>query len=605
MSEIGNITVKIGADTYELQKGLGEAKARVGDLDKSTGHLGNSLQALGLVAVATATAIGAFVKSQINAMDALDEVSQRTGVAVTALSKLGYAAKVEGVGIEGLQQSFVFLSRNMSEAAQGAGSALPAFNALGIAFKNNDGTLRSSEQVFLDVAEKFRGMEDGAGKTALAMAIFGRAGASLIPMLNQGREGLQAYGDELEEFGGVVTPQAAAASAQFNDNLNRLNGALASVGQAIAIELLPSLTRLSEEFLIAIKNGITFGEMLRMGLRSGNYQEQLAKIREEMEMVNKQWGLFNAPKDEQIASLKRQEQTLLDVIARTDELNAKQNFVGPPTDAMGKQIAPQMVDANAAATLEKQQQDLMAAQATRLETILQGNMAEIELEKLKYAEMLNQLMISKEMFKIEEETYQQWELDAFNAHQQRLSDINKRETEKRIADSQRESQMINQMRAQTVSLAVGLLNTLGQKSKAAALAAIVLNKGLMIAQTIQNTAAATMKAMTIDPTGALAARVQAMGALQVGIIGATGLLEAGSAMGGGGGGGATPMPSSEAMTGASASQGLVAGATGASAQTGATVNISLQGNTFNRDQVRDLITQINEVVSDGATLRLS
>ena len=44
MSEIGNITVKIGADTYELQKGLGDAKARVGDLDKSTSNLGGSLK---------------------------------------------------------------------------------------------------------------------------------------------------------------------------------------------------------------------------------------------------------------------------------------------------------------------------------------------------------------------------------------------------------------------------------------------------------------------------------------------------------------------------------------------------------------------------------
>ena len=607
MSEIGNITVKIGADTYELQKGLGDAKARVGDLDKSTNNLGGSLQALGVVAVATATAIGAFVKSQINAMDALDEVSQRTGVAVTALSKLGYAAKVEGVGIEGLQQSFVFLSRNMSEAVQGAGSALPAFNALGIAFKNNDGTLRSSEQVFLDVAEKFAMMEDGAGKTALAMAIFGRSGASLIPMLNQGRAGLQAYGDELEKFGGVVTPQAAAASAQFNDNLNRLNGALAAVGQAIAIELLPSLTRLSEEFLSAIKNGITFGEMLRMGLRSGNYQEQLAKIREEMEMVNKQWGLFNAPKDEQIASLKRQEQTLLDVIARTEELNAKQNLVGPPTSAMAKDQAPQMADPKQAETLLKQQQDLMAAQATRLETILQGNMSEIELEKMKYAELLNQLQISKEMFRVEEETYQQWELDALNAHQQRLTELTRNEANKRIQEQQRESQMVNAARMQTASLAVGLLQTLGQKSKAAALAAIVLNKGLMIAQTIMNTQAASMRAMAeLGPIAGppAAAAIQAMGAASVGIIGATGLLEAGAAMSGGGGGGfggSTIGATSVANTVRNAENN----AQGAGNGSGTTVNIALQGNTFNRDQVRDLITQINEVISDGSTLRLS
>jgi hypothetical protein len=607
MSEIGNITVKIGADTYELQKGLTDAKVRVNDFDKSTTNLSNSLKSLALVGVATATAVGVFVKKSIDAMDALDEVSQKTGVAVQALSKLGYAANVEGVGMQGLQQAFVFLSRNMSEAAQGAGSAIPAFNALGIAFKNNDGTLRSSEQVFLDVAEKFAGMEDGAGKTALAMAIFGRAGAQLIPMLNQGRAGLEAYGAELEAFGGVITPKAAAEAAHFNDNLNRLQGALGAVGQSIAMELLPSLTRLSEEFLIAIKNGLSFGEMLRMGLRIGNTQEQLQKVREEIELVNKQWGLFNEPKEEQLESLRRQEKVLMDVIAKTDELNAKQNMVGPPVDAMGKQIAPQMADANAAATAEKQQQDLMAAQATRLETILQGNMAEIELEKAKYAELLNQLMISKEMFAVEEETYQQWELEAFNAHQQRLTDITRKEANARIAEQQRESQMVNAARMQTASLAVGLLQTLGQKSKAAALAAIVLNKGLMIAQTIMNTQAASMRAMAeLGPIAGppAAAAIEAMGAASVGIIGATGLLEAGAAMSGGGGGGFSGSSTGAASV-ANTVQNAENNAQGASGGGGQTVNIALQGNTFNRDQVRDLITQINEVISDGSTLRLS
>jgi hypothetical protein len=596
MSEIGNITVKIGADTYQLQKGLTDAQQKVGQFDKSTGNLGQSLQALGVVAVATATAIAAFTKQQINAMDALDEVSQRTGVAVDALSKLGYAARVEGVGIEGLQQSFVFLSRNMSEAAQGAGSALPAFNALGIAFKNNDGTLRSSEQVFLDVAERFKTMEDGAGKTALAMAVFGRSGASLIPMLNQGREGLQAYGDELEAFGGVVTPQAAAAAAQFNDNLNRLNGALASVGQSIAIQLLPSITRLSEEFLIAIKNGISFGEMLRMGLRSGNYQEQLAKIREEIEAVNKQWGLFNAPKDEQIESLRRQEKVLLDVIARTDELNAKQNMVGPPVEAIPRELAPQMVDSKKAEEDAKKLEDLKIQQAERLAVLAESFMTESQLEQLKFEQQQTQLAIALENRMISEEQYRMWLEQLENEHGARMTEIVK----KNMSDSEK---FRNQSLSKQAKDVAGFLQQMTASTANSSKEMFAINKAASLANGIVTAYESIMDAYKFGnkiggpPVGAAFAAVA--GAAQFAQLRAI----ASSQFSGAG----TTAPSAIGSTAAGVtpvqavnSAGQAQGGGG-----GQTVNIALQGNTFNRDQVRDLITQINEVISDGSTLRLS
>ena len=606
MSEVGQITVKIGADTYELQKGLTDAKTKVSEFDRSTAGLSSSLKSLGLVAVATATAVAAFVKSQIDAMDNLGKLSQKIGVTTNDLSKLAYSARLSDVDIGSLQQSFVILARGLSEASQGSGNALTAFNALGISIRNTDGTLKTSQQIMLEVADLFAMMEDGAQKTALSVAIFGRAGANLIPLLNQGSKAIREQGDELERLGGVVTAQAAKEAEEFNDNLTRLNMSLGALGKSIAMEVMPYLTQLSDEFLIARKNGIGFFDMLQMGTRFGEYKTQLEKVREEIKRLADTPDFAAPRKEERLESLKRQEATLLAVIQRTEELNAKQNMMGPPTSAMGKIAAPEMVDAKAQETALKQQQDLMAAQATRLETILQGNMSEIELEKQKYAELLNQLQISKEMFAVEEETYQQWELDSFNAHQQKLTELTRQEANKRIAEQQRESQMVNAARMQTASLAVGLLQTLGQKSKAAALAAIVLNKGLMIAQTIMNTQAASMRAMAeLGPIAGppAAAAIQAMGAASVGIIGATGLLEAGAAMSGGGGGGFSGS-STGATSVANTVRNAENNAQGASGG-GQTVNIALQGNTFNRDQVRDLITQINEVISDGSTLRLA
>jgi hypothetical protein len=609
MSEVGQITVKIGADTYELQKGIADAKTQLTGMERASGGVQSALNAVAAVAALAAGAIAVIAKNSIDSADNLNKMSQKVGVATEDLSKLAYAARLSDVDINALQQSFVFLSRGLSEANQGSGNALAGFNALGISIKNVDGTLKTSEQVLFEVADRFKSIEDGAQKTALAVAIFGRAGANMIPMLNQGSDGIREMGDELAKFGGVVTSQYAKAAEQFNDNLTRLNTILSGISMATFGPLIEGLNASFDAFVKTEKavRGLAtaFGSFSLSGkdveeptMALAKTEEAILKVKRTIEALN-QYPVLN--KDDLFIA--NQQLTYLEARSLALQNLFKQNA----TSTMGTEQAPQMVDAKAAETLQKQQQDLMAAQAARLETILQGNMSEIELEKMKYAELLTQLQISKEMFAVEEETYRQWELDSFNAHQQKLTELTRQEANKRIAEQQRESQMVNAARMQTASLAVGLLQTLGQKSKAAALAAIVLNKGLMIAQTIMNTQAASMRAMAeLGPIAGppAAAAIQAMGAASVGIIGATGLLEAGAAMSGGGGGGL-----GGGSTGATSVANTVRNAEntaqGAGGSSGTTVNIALQGNTFNRDQVRDLITQINEVISDGSTLRLS
>lgn len=93
-----------------------------------------------------------------------------------------------------------------------------------------------------------------------------------------------------------------------------------------------------------------------------------------------------------------------------------------------------------------------------------------------------------------------------------------------------------QMQQDTVNAGIGLLQFLAQRSKTAAVALILVNRGLMIAQTIQNTAAAVMKAFAIygpTPQGfAAAATMKALGAIQIGLIAATGALEIGAVVSG-------------------------------------------------------------------------
>ncbi|NWN92300.1 hypothetical protein HLV39_12440 [Marinobacter adhaerens] len=108
-------------------------------------------------------------------------------------------------------------------------------------------------------------------------------------------------------------------------------------------------------------------------------------------------------------------------------------------------------------------------------------------------------------------------------------EANKRE--KIEADAQR---AISSLQNSTIQNAIGLLNVFAGEHKAFALASIAITKAQAIAEATQNTAVAAMKAMTIDPSGFMAAKVEAMGALNVGIIAATGLAQGYQAVSGGG-----------------------------------------------------------------------
>jgi hypothetical protein len=143
----------------------------------------------------------------------------------------------------------------------------------------------STEQALKAVADRFAATADGAGKTAVAMDLFGRSGAQLIPLLNQGSAGLREMGDEARRFGIVISSDAAKAAEVFNDNLTRLGAAARGVGVSLANELLPTLTAYTEEMLDGVRITGSFREALAtLGTINPfrNQQENIRALNEEL-----------------------------------------------------------------------------------------------------------------------------------------------------------------------------------------------------------------------------------------------------------------------------------------------------------------------------------
>jgi len=288
---IGALRVVLGADTASLDKGLKDSQGKLQTWASSMAKVGAAAAAAFAVA---GGAVAVSIKGVIDQADELGKAAQKWGVPVDELSRLKHAADLSGISFEGLGTSLSKLSRNMSEVAGGAkNDASQAFAALGIAVTNADGTLKSSSQVMTEIAGKFGDMEDGAGKTALAMALFGKSGAEIIPMLNAGAKGLRDMMMEADKLGIVIDGKTTKAAENFNDNLTRLGKVKDGIILKITEGMLPGLEQMSAAMVRAAADtqGLNVVGAAVGGMFAGLIHE-VEKFRLAMQRLPVEWEAF-------------------------------------------------------------------------------------------------------------------------------------------------------------------------------------------------------------------------------------------------------------------------------------------------------------------------
>ena len=228
-------------------------KRNLGDLGNAARSINGLLGTLGLAV--SAAGLGAMVKASLDSADSLSKLSQRVGITVESLSTLIPVADLAGVSGEKFEGGLRKLATRMLDAATGSDEAARGFAAVGVSIQNQDGTLRATDQVLLDLTDSFKAMPDGAQKTALAVDLFGKSGADLIPFLNQGRDGVEALTTELQALGVQIGGDTAAQAEVFNDSLAKVRLAITSIGNRVIEAFLPAMNDMANGMVESAKQG--------------------------------------------------------------------------------------------------------------------------------------------------------------------------------------------------------------------------------------------------------------------------------------------------------------------------------------------------------------
>lgn len=234
------ILLKVRAD---LQDALG----KIGGFDKSVDHLkGTVLGLAGALGIGFSVAgLVDFVKSVVDADQQVGNMAKTLGTSTEQLSALQAEAKKSGVEVDALQASMVALSRSATgQNAQGSA----ALKAMGISAKDAQGNLKPLPDLLQEVSNKFSNYQDGTGKAALATALFGRAGAQLIPLLDQiGNEGLDNITQKAVDAGTAISEDAVKASNDFANALDDLKAKLQGAVNEGLEQFTPQIETLAEK----------------------------------------------------------------------------------------------------------------------------------------------------------------------------------------------------------------------------------------------------------------------------------------------------------------------------------------------------------------------
>lgn len=238
---------RVSAVVKNVSKSLDGLKASTQSLSTSWNKMTTAgsefvaqLRNISLVIVAAGAGVLGFTNHYANLAQELQHASQKAGITAESLQKLQYAAKLSDVPIDDLNNSLKFLNRSIAVASSNPISEqAAAFASMGIAVRDCTGKLKSADVVLAEMSDRFKKYPDGAAKVATAMTTMGRAGTTLIPLLNQGSEAIKRQQAEFTNLGHVMTEADLLIADKFDNDFKRLTTAIEGVAMTIALDLMP------------------------------------------------------------------------------------------------------------------------------------------------------------------------------------------------------------------------------------------------------------------------------------------------------------------------------------------------------------------------------
>ena len=161
----------------ELQGGGGAAGSgafgQVSSLLGTIGIGGGALTAAGIVGT-----VSSLASSALDAADNLTKLADKTGITIEGLQRLQAVAEPSGNSLDQVSSAVTQMQKRIAEGADGTSEAL---GAIGLSI--DDLRALSPDEQFFAIAKGIQSIKDPAQQVKIAMDLFGKSGAEILPTL--------------------------------------------------------------------------------------------------------------------------------------------------------------------------------------------------------------------------------------------------------------------------------------------------------------------------------------------------------------------------------------------------------------------------------------
>lgn len=263
-----SLLFRLKADADQLKREVTGARTHVakevGGITSEGGKLAQIAGPAAIAAGAIATiAAGAFTAGKAifdlagrtsKAGSEIFDASKKVSVSAETLSTLKFNAEQAGSSLPEVTQALIQMERRLVDAAGGNDQLSAAFRTLGVNVRDG---LTNPEAALSQLVKRFNELPDGAEKTALAMQVFGRSGANLLPMLEALGGDLEAAKKRAAELGVVFDEDAARAADEFGDALDTLKAQAEGLAFTFGSDVMPVITRAMQNLTESIRENRT------------------------------------------------------------------------------------------------------------------------------------------------------------------------------------------------------------------------------------------------------------------------------------------------------------------------------------------------------------
>lgn len=286
MEDVADEAEGAADSTAGLDDAMGGATITLGTAAKAA-----AVFVAGIAAITAATV--ALINSTREAGDEIDKNSDSLAMNAREYQVTMFAATQAGAELEQVRGGMTQLNAKVQAATKAGQGYVELLDGTTMSIRGANGEILTQTELLAKVADAVQAAATEEERLTIATSMLGmETGARLIPMLENGSEGIAAMEERAEALGIIMSDELVKSSADLTDRLGEVTGVLAGMRNAIAEKLLPVVNDLLGRFLDWYEAN---GDLIRQQLEewADGIADGIERIGESLSKMDGQEGVFD------------------------------------------------------------------------------------------------------------------------------------------------------------------------------------------------------------------------------------------------------------------------------------------------------------------------